>query len=372
MKKDEIFVKDILALADVKINGSNPWDIQLNNHAFYKRVLSQGSLGLGESYMDGWWDCDDIDELFYKILKADLEHKIVPLKLFYMVIKAKLLNLQSKKRAAQDVGYHYNLGNVLFENMLDKYMTYSCAYWKNSSSLDEAQEAKLKLICDKIYLKPGITLLDIGCGWGSLMKYAAQNFGVECTGITLSKEQVNLGTELCKGLPIEFRLMDYRDITGKYDRIVSVGMIEHVGSKNYKAFFRIINKCLKDDGLFLLHTIGTLNPKTANADPWTDKYIFPGGELPTVQRLANAFEGLFVMEDWHNFGVDYSKTTKAWFQNFNRNWSKIKSDNYDERFYRMWKYFLLSQSGAFRSRRNHLWQIVLSKSGVAGGYNSVR
>ncbi|HCY76699.1 MAG TPA: cyclopropane fatty acyl phospholipid synthase [Ignavibacteriales bacterium] len=372
MKKDEIFVKDILALADVKINGSNPWDIQIKNQNFYKRVLSQGSLGLGESYMDGWWDCDDIDELFYKILKADLEHKIVPLKLFYMVIKAKLLNPQSKKRAAHDVGYHYNLGNVLFENMLDKYMTYSCAYWKNSNKLDEAQEAKLKLICDKIYLKPGMTLLDIGCGWGSLMKYAAQNYGTKCTGITLSQEQVNLGTELCKGLPIEFRLMDYRDITGNYDRVVSVGMIEHVGSKNYRTFFRIMNKCLKDDGLFLLHTIGTLNPKTANADPWTDKYIFPGGELPTVQRLAKAFEGLFVMEDWHNFGVDYSKTTKAWFENFNRNWNKIKSDNYDERFYRMWKYFLFSQSGAFRSRRNHLWQIVLSKNGVPQGYNSVR
>ena len=372
MKKDEIFVKDILALADVHINGTNTWDIKLKNENFYRRVLSYGSLGLGESYMDGWWECDDIDELFYKILKADLEHKIVPLKLIYMVFKSKLLNLQNKQRSAHDVGYHYNLGNILFQNMLDKDMTYSCAYWKGANTLVEAQEAKLKLICEKIYLKPGMTLLDVGCGWGSLMKYAAINYGAKCTGITLSQDQIDLGSELCKGLPIEFHLKDYRDISEKYDCIVSVGMIEHVGSKNYKTFFKIMNNGLKDAGLFLLHTIGTTNPKTANADPWTNKYIFPGGELPTIQRIAKAAEGLFVMEDWHNLGIDYSKTTKAWFDNFNRNWKKIKSDNYDERFFRMWKYFLQSQSGAFRARRNHLWQIVFSKYGVLGGYKSVR
>jgi cyclopropane-fatty-acyl-phospholipid synthase len=372
MKKVEVFVKDILALADIKINGTNPWDIKLKNTNFYKRVLSHGSLGLGESYMDGWWDCDDIDELFYKILNANLEHKIVPLSLIYMVFKSKLFNLQNKKRTSQNVGYHYNLGNILFENMLDKHMTYSCAYWKNADTLDQAQENKLKLICDKIYLKPGMTLLDVGCDWGSLMKYAAQNYEVKCFGITLSQDQVTLGRDLCMGLPIEFHLMDYRDISGKYDNIVSVGMIEHVGLKNYRTFFKIMNNCLKDDGLFLLHTIGALNPKTAAADPWTNKYIFPGAELPTIQQISRAAEGLFVMEDWHNFGVDYSKTTKAWFENFEKNWAKIKSDNYDERFYRMWKYFLLSQSGAFRVRRNHLWQIVFSKHGVSGGYNSVR
>ena len=372
MEKDENFVKNILALANIHINGNNSWDISLKNEKFYSRVLSEGSLGLGESYMDGCWDCDDIDELFFKLLTADLEHKIVPLKLLFKVFKSKLLNLQNKKRSAHDVGYHYNLGNILFQNMLDKYMTYSCAYWKNANTLNQAQEAKLKLICDKNYLKPGMTLLDVGCGWGSLMKYAAQNYGVKCTGITLSKDQVSLGRELCMDLPIEFHLKDYRDINEKYDSIVSVGMIEHVGSKNYRTFFKIMSESLNDDGLFLLHTIGTLNPKTASADPWTNKYIFPGGELPTVQRIAKAAEGLFVMEDWHNLGIDYSKTTRAWFDNFNRNWEKIKSDIYDERFYRMWKYFLLSQSGAFRARRNHLWQIVFSKRGVQGGYISVR
>ncbi len=372
MKKDEAYVKDILALAGVRINGDCPWDIKLKNENFYRRVLSQASLGLGESYMEGWWECDDLDELFFKILRADLEHKIVPLKLIYMVLRSKVLNLQTKKRAAQDVGYHYNLGNILYQNMLDKYMTYSCAYWKDAGTLEQAQEAKLKLICDKISLRPGMTLLDVGCGWGSLMKYAAENYSADCTGITLAKEQVDLGRELCKGLPVEFILKDYREISGKYDRIVSVGMIEHVGSKNYRRFFRIMDDHLKEDGLFLLHTIGTLNPKTASADPWTDKYIFPGGELPTVKRIAAAAEGLFVIEDWHNFGNDYSKTARAWFSNFDINWHRIISAHYDEKFYRMWKYFLLSQSGAFRARRNHLWQIVFSKKGVPGGYISIR
>jgi len=372
MDKNEMFVKDILNLADIKINGSNPWDIQLNNNNFYRRVLSDGSLGLGESYMDGWWNCDDLPELFFKILTADLEHKVVPLKLLFMVAKSKIFNLQNKVRSARDVGYHYNLGNVLFQNMLDKYMTYSCAYWKDANNLEDAQVNKLKLICDKIYLNPGMTLLDIGCGWGSLMKYAAENYGTRSLGITLSQDQFELGSKLCKDLPIEIQIKDYRDVDGKYDRIVSIGMIEHVGSKNYRTFFEIVNKCLKDDGIFLLHTIGTLNPKTANADPWTNKYIFPNGELPTVQRIAKAAEGLFVMEDWHNFGMDYAKTSLAWFDNFNCNWEKIKSAQYDDRFYRMWKYFLLTQSGAFRSRRNNLWQIVFSKRGVMGGYTSIR
>lgn len=372
MQKDEMFITDILALADITINGSNPWDIQVSNRHFYRRVLSQGSLGLGESYMDGWWNCDDIDEFFYRILKADLEHKIVPWKLFYMVLKSKLVNLQDKDKSAHDVGYHYNLGNVLFQNMLDKYMTYSCAYWKEARDLDQAQEAKLKLICDKIELKPGMALLDVGCGWGSLMKYAAQHYGARCVGITLAQDQIDLGRELCQGLPVEFRLQDYREIRGTYDRVVSVGMFEHVGAKNYRSFLAIMSGCLKDDGFFLLHTIGTLNPKTANADPWTDKYIFPGGELPTVKRIAQAAEDLFVLEDWHNFGMDYSRTARAWWDRVTRNWAIIKSDRYDERFLRMWKYFLLSQSGAFRAGRNHLWQVVFSKHRAQGGYRSVR
>jgi cyclopropane-fatty-acyl-phospholipid synthase len=250
-------------------------------------------------------------------------------------------------------------------------MIYSCAYWKDADNLDKAQEDKLELICRKINLRPGMRVLDIGCGWGAFGKYAAQKYNVEVIGITVSKEQVELGRKLCEGLPVEFRLMDYRDLNEKFDRIVSVGMVEHVGYKNYKTYFEIASKCLKDESLFLLQTIGNIK-SDKGIDAWTDKYIFPNGMLPSVTQLGKAIETLFVMEDLHNLGADYDKTLMAWFENFNRNWDKIKN-RYSERFFRMWKYFLLSAAGAFRSGiRNQLWQIVLSKNGISGGYMPVR
>lgn len=255
--------------------------------------------------------------------------------------------------------------------MLDKRMNYSCAYWKNAQNLDEAQENKLELICRKINLKPGMRILDIGCGWSAFGKYASEKYDVKVFGITVSKEQVDLGRKLCEGLPVEIRLMDYRDLNEKYDRIVSVGMFEHVGHKNYRTFFEIANKCLNEDGLFLLHTIGT-NKSEDSLGLWSEKYIFPNGMLPSINQLGKAIEDLFIMEDWHSFGQDYDKTLMAWYNNFEKNWDKIKS-KYSERFYRMWKYFLLSSAGSFRSRkRSQVWQLVLSRNGVQGGYQSVR
>jgi Cyclopropane fatty acid synthase and related methyltransferases len=266
---------------------------------------------------------------------------------------------------------HYDLGNDLFQNMLDKRMTYSCGYWKNAQSLDEAQDNKLELICRKLYLKPGMQILDIGCGWSAFGKYAAEKYDVKVTGITVSKEQVELGRNLCVGLPVDIHLMDYRDLKEKYDRIVSVGMFEHVGYKNYKTFFEIADKCLNDDGLFLLHTIGT-RVSEDTLDLWSEKYIFPNGMLPSVAQIGSALGHHFELEDLHSFGQDYDKTLLAWYNNFDKNWDKIK-DKYSERFYRMWKYFLLSSAGSFRSgRRNQVWQLVLSKNGVPGGYQSIR
>jgi cyclopropane-fatty-acyl-phospholipid synthase len=358
-------------LADVEIDGKDPWDIQVHNVDFYRRVLSQGSLGLGESYMDAWWDCDKLDEFFYRIVQADLEHQVRGnWKLLLEALAARIINLQSRGRAFQSGERHYDLGNDLFKNMLDKRMVYSCAYWKNANDLDEAQENKLDLICRKIGLKPGMKVLDIGCGWGSFAKYAADKYGISVVGITVSKEQVALATDLCKGLPVEIRLQDYRDINETFDHIVSVGMFEHVGYKNYKTFMKCVHKSLKDDGLFLLHTIGS-NESVVAPEPWMHKYIFPNGLLPSIKQIAASTEGLFVMEDWHNFSVDYDKTLMAWHSNFENSWDTIKS-NYDERFYRMWRYFLLSNAGAFRARKNQLWQVVLSKRGVLNGYVSIR
>lgn len=369
--KYQKITEEILGLAGVKINGINPWDIKVHNDEFYRRAITEGELGIGESYMDGWWDAESVDEFIYKVLRAELDQKIKrKWSLILRLFQARLFNLQSKRRAFIIGERHYDLGNDLFQNMLDKRINYSCAYWKDAKNLGEAQENKLELICRKLYLKPGMRVLDIGCGWGAFGKYAAEKYNVETVGITVSKEQVTLGKELCKGLPVEFRLMDYRDVNERFDRIVSVGMIEHVGYKNYRTFFKVVNKSLNDDGSFLLHTIGNIiSEKSFN--PWTNKYIFPNGMLPSIAQLSKAAEGLFVIEDLHNFGVDYDKTLIAWYNNFITNWSKIK-EKYSDRFYRMWKYFLLSSAGSFRARRDQLWQIVLSKNGILGGYTSIR
>ncbi len=362
----------LLDLAGIKINGDSAWDIRVNNPEFYKRVITEKELGMGESYMDGWWETEKLDEMIYKIISADLLDKVKHnIKIAIQLAGFYLINMQAGRRAFIIGEKHYDLGNDLFTSMLDKRMNYSCGYWNNASSLDQAQENKLDLICRKLYLQPGMKILDIGCGWGAFGKYAAEKYDAQVVGITVSREQVSLGREMCKGLPVEFRLQDYREVNESFDRIVSVGMIEHVGIKNYRDYFQTAGKNLKKNGLFLLHTIGSI-VSNKNADPWMHKYIFPNGMLPSVAQLAAAVEGLFVIEDMHNIGADYDKTLMNWFANFNNHWDELKS-RYGERFYRMWKYFLLSCAGAFRARnKNQLWQIVLSPNGVPGGYISIR
>jgi len=367
----EKITAEILGFAGVQIDGTNPWDIRIHNKEFYRRALTEGELGFGESYMDGWWEAEKIDQLIHRILTARLDEKIrLKFSMLMRLFSDRIFNLQSKRRAFIIGEKHYDLGNTLFENMLDHRMNYSCGYWKDATTLDEAQENKLELICRKLYLKPGMRVLDIGCGWGPFGKYAAAKYRVQVTGITVSREQVQLGQRLCEGLPVDFRLMDYRNLNEKFDRIVSVGMVEHVGYKNYGTFFNVASRCLAEDGLFLLHTIGHQEPLKAS-DPWTNKYIFPNGMIPSASQLSNAFEKSFVLEDWHNFGPDYDRTLMTWHENFVNNWDKLKS-GLSERFYRMWTYYLLSAAAAFRSRRCQLWQIVLSQNGVPGGYQSVR
>lgn len=364
-------IQSILSLADIQINGSRPWDIQVHNAEFYSRVLAQGSLGLGEAYMDGWWDAQSLDQLFTRVLTARLETKIPKnISLVLAAAKARVMNQQSKRKAFEIGEAHYDIGNDLYQAMLDARLTYTCGYWKEASTLDEAQEAKLDLVCRKLQLKPGQRILDIGCGWGSFLKFAAQKYGIQGVGVTVSKEQVALARELCNDLPIEIRLQDYREVKEQFDHVVSLGMIEHVGMKNYRSYMKVASQCLKDDGLFLLHTIGG-NKSVTHTDAWIEKYIFPNSMLPSVAQIGTSIEGLFVMEDWHNFGAYYDNTLMAWFQNFHHAWPELR-EKYGDRFYRMWKYYLLSCAGSFRSRRNQLWQVVLSKHGVPGGYQSVR
>ncbi len=355
-------IENLFALAGITINGPNPYDIQVHDARFYQRVLSESALGLGESYMDGWWDCDALDELIHRILKARLEEKVRGnWKMLLYSLKSKLFNRQKRSRAPQVSEQHYDLGNDLYQAMLDKRLNYTCGYWKDAQNLDQAQEAKLELVCQKTNLKPGMRVLELGCGWGSFAKYAAEKYGVQVVGINLSKQQVQLGRELCRGLPVELRLQDYREAEGKYDAVISIGIMEHVGYKNYRTYMEVVDRCLKDDGIAFIHTIGG-NISSHHANAWTDKYIFPNGMLPSIAQLGKAMEGLFVMEDWHNFGPDYDKTLMAWYGNFANSWPRFK-DKYGERFYRMWRFYLLSSAGGFRARAQQLWQIVLTKPG---------
>jgi cyclopropane-fatty-acyl-phospholipid synthase len=370
----ENLTREILNLAGININGANPWDIRVHNSGFYKRAITEAELGIGESYMDGWWDAEQVDEMIFRIVRMNWENKVRPrLSVALKILAIRYFDLQSKKSAFLLGEKHYDLGNDLFQYMLDKRMNYSCAFWKDSVTLDDAQENKLELICRKLNLKPDMRVLDIGCGWGAFGKYAAEKYQAETVGITVSANQVELGRKLCKGLPVEFRLMDYRDLDQheKFDRIVSVGMFEHVGYTNYKTFFKVAAGCLRDEGLFLLHTIGSsVSVKATNL--WTKKYIFPTGMIPSLAQIGKAIENIFIVEDLHNFGADYDKTLMAWYRNFVANWDHIK-DRYSERFFRMWVFYLLSAAGTFRSRRsNQLWQIVFSKHGIPGGYHSIR
>ncbi len=364
-------VEEMLAEAGVAINGPRAWDIRVHNPALFKRILQEGSLGFGESYMDGWWECERLDMLFTRILQAGVDERLPKsLSDIARIAYARLFNRQSRKRAWQVGKEHYDIGNDLFRAMLDPYMQYSCGYWKEAQALEQAQQAKLRMICEKLQLKPGMTLLDIGCGWGGLAQFAAQNYGVSVHGVTISAEQQKLAQERCAGLDVEILLQDYRDLDRQFDRIVSVGMFEHVGPKNYETYFSVAARNLKPDGLFLLHTIGS-NQTDLNVDAWIDKYIFPNGCLPSVRHIAEASEGRFVMEDWHNFGADYDRTLMAWLENFKRAWPDLMG-GYSERFERMFTYYLNACAGAFRSRNIQLWQVLFSPAGVEGGVRVYR
>lgn len=358
----------LLNHAGIHINGPEPWDIQVLDDRFYQRVLSNPSLGLGESYMEGWWECERIDEMMSLIFQSHLEHHVKRSpRDFATLLLNRLFNFQTRHRSMEVAEKHYNMGNTFYQKMLGPSMNYSCAYWKGVAELDQAEKNKMELICRKLMLRPGLRLLDIGCGWGSLAKYAATHFGVEVVGITISEPQKDFAVKICRDLPVTILNQDYRDLSiGKFDRVVSVGMFEHVGYKNYQKFMDVVNNHLSNDGIFLLHTIGA-NATSHYGDPWINKYIFPNGMLPSIAQIGSAIEPYFVMEDWHNFGADYDKTLMEWHRKFNEEWNEIKEE-YDEKFRRMWNYYLLSCAGGFRARKLQLWQVVLTKNGLTGGF----
>jgi cyclopropane-fatty-acyl-phospholipid synthase len=361
---------DLLTDADVRIGGDRPWDMHIHRPGAADRILARSSLGLGETYMDGEWDTEQLDEFMCRILRARLDEKVKLPHLVWHVLRTRLLNLQGLRRAWQVGEVHYDLGNNFFEAMLDSHMAYTCGYWADAATLDAAQEAKLDLVCRKLGLQPGMRLLDIGCGWGSLMKFAAERYGVRCVGLTISRRQAEYGRARCAGLPVEFRLCDYRQIDERFDRVASLGMFEHVGRHNIRTYLEVVKRCLGGDGLFLLHTIGS-NFRNAVPDPWIDRYIFPNGDLPALGQIADAAENLFIVEDVHNFGADYDRTLMGWHARFEAAWPRF-AERYGERFHRMWSYYLRACAGTFRARTTQLWQVVMSPEGVTGGYRCPR
>ena len=351
---------EILDTAGIEVGGDRPQDIAVHDDRFWARVLADRELGLGESYQDGWWDANQLDEFIAEVQTLDLQSLIRPRPaLALQILGAQARNRQTVRRARRNARAHYDIGNDLYERMLDKRMVYSCGYWRRATDLDEAQEHKLELICQKLHLEPGMRLLDIGCGWGGFARYAAAVHGVVVTGVTPAQEQARRAREVCAGLPVDISECDYRDVRGRFDRIVSIGMMEHVGPRNLKTFFRRCNHLLAGDGMMLHHTIGSLVSKN-HTDPWFDKYIFPGGVVPSLAQISSATEKDWVIEDVHNFGPYYDRTLMAWHRNVTAAWGDLPA--YDERFRRTWDYYLLSSAGSFRARALQLWQIVFTRS----------
>ncbi len=365
-------VTELLSIAGITVNGDKEYDIQVRDERFYQAFLSHGRMGMGESYMDKWWDCQDLNMLFTRIFTAKSEivaHVKTP-EAILMALLGKLMPYGSKARSKHVGEFHYDLGNELYEAFLDPYLQYTCGYYQGgAATLNEAQEAKLARICQKLKLEKGQRLLDIGCGWGGLMKYAAEHYGIDVTGISISKEQLAYAEKNCQGLPATLKFQDYRDLNDQFDRITTVGMIEHVGKDYYREFFECVRRNIKPDGIFLLHTIGYNTSDFKN--PWLQKYIFPGCYVPSIKQIGEAYEGLFVLEHVENIGFSYQQTLLHWYDNFEKAWpvlSQTYPQKYDERFYRMWRYYLLSCASGFGVRAIQLWQFVFSPNGVNGGY----
>ena len=368
----ERLVPEIFASADVAVNGSRPWDIQVHHHLFYKRLAAGGSMALGESYMDGWWDCEALDQFFARILRLRLDHQAKKsLKILWCAVKAACTSSPGRFRAFAIGRRHYDIGNDLFSLMLDKWMNYSCAYWKDAGDLDEAQESKMDLICRKLQLQPGMRILDVGCGWGGLAAYAAKHYDVEVLGITVSREQIKLARQRCEGLPVTIKLEDFRRMKGTFDRIVSVGMFEHVGGRS----------------LSHLHAHDPPLPKTRGAfsaahHRWQpiSAFLRPLDFQIHLPKLHAAIQPTDFIGSRKNFW--YWKTgTASVLTTIPRCWLGTKILRRTGTTSRMLMTDVFSACGhttcwpapgPSAPARNQVWQIVFSNNGVRSGYEGVR
>lgn len=363
-------VERMLGETDIRIDGDRPWDVRIVDDRVYRRVLTGGTLGLGEAYMDGWWECDAIDQMVERAQRSGSAGRFASPLATLARLDAVVRNRQTPDRSREVGRRHYDVGNDLYGRMLDRRMIYSCGYWRTATDLDGAQDAKLALVADKLGIEPGMRVLDIGCGWGGAAAYLAEQRGCDVVAITISEQQLALARERCAGLPVEIRFQDYRDVDEPFDRIYSIGMFEHVGVKNYAAYFEVCRRCLNaPDALTLVHTIGG-SRSTHTTDLWVERYIFPNSMLPSAAQITRAAEGLLELQDWHNFGAYYDPTLMAWHANIEAAWDDLP--DYDERFRRMWRFYLLSSAGAFRAGRLQLWQVVFSREGLPEPYHGPR
>jgi cyclopropane-fatty-acyl-phospholipid synthase len=376
----ERYCTRLLGEAGVEVNGPRPWDIRVHDRRIFARVLLGGSLALGEAYMDGWWDCEDLETLFERLVRWRHQRPLWPVLEWPRRVndlRRRFLGLQNRRRAHQVVHAHYDLSPALFEAMLGKTMAYSCAYWPEADTLDEAQSAKLDLVCRKLGIRESDRVLDLGCGFGSFARFAAENYGCSVVAVNLSSAQVAYAREFTRGLPVEIHRCDYRDVDTyargrRFDKIASIAMFEAVGHRNYRRYMELVHDLLADGGLWLLHTLGD---RYCSSDPWMNRHIFPNGELPTLSQLNDAILGLFQLEDVHNFGLDYCRTLQEWERNFRAAWPAIRradESRFDDRFFRMWTYYLGSCRGSLRARNMHLWHLVMSRDYSPVVYRSVR
>lgn len=370
-------LRSIAVAADIRFDGQRPWDLQVHDSQFFGELVRRGSLALGEGYVAGQWDCDQLDELINRLLRVRANQ---PLSLRGAIsaaverLRDQLINPQSLARAFRVGRQHYDIDHRVYAATLDRRLVYSCGHWQEASSLEEAQLQKLERICRKLQMQPGQRLLDVGCGWGSLAAHAAEHHGVRVTAITVSAAQYLWVREHYGHLPIQVELCDYRSLPGllrgRFERIASVGMFEHVGQRNHPCFFRCMQQLMEADGLLLLHTIGHAGPR-GGTDPWIDAYVFPGGRLPSATEVCRASAPHLRLEDWENFGGDYVRTLLAWWQNFQARWPELQG-HLGEKFYRFWRYYLLSCAGYFRSGQGQVWQLVMSRPESSRVYRSLR
>jgi len=359
MPVSRLLAARLLAPLDVRLDGDRPWDIRVRDPRALRKSLTGGSLGFGEAFVDGWWDCGDLEELIYRLVVADLRGLAYMLPAVFLKRRlAALVNLQTRPRSRRVAEQHYDYGNDFFAALLGRHPIYSCGYFREGDDLDAAQLAKMDLICKKLDLRPGEHLLDVGGGWGELARHAAATYGVRVTSINISEEQMRIGRERCRGLDVEIVGCDYRDVRGTFDKVMAIAMFTHVGPHNYRGFMERMSRVLSPGGIFVMEGVWG-NATQTTGDPWVDRYIFPGAVIPSGAQTFAAVERLFVVEDLHNFGPHYATTLRAWNANLQQAWPALAA-RYDERARRTFEYYLLAMAALFRARAMQNWQLVLT------------